>query len=336
MIEFVFKENKSVRFLISLLLIIFVTALSMSPALKEFEGGFIAKESVDEELPSISFNAHYVLYTLSDGRFNPMILYDTLSRRKKILSSSVVKAKLGNMKFSMEGSWKDDSSQFAYASFLKDPDIILFDVNKMKGKVLKYPNSSEFMPSISSDGAIAFVSNMNSQVDIYIWKKSLERITKNRDLEFYPKWIGKKLVYVGYDLGQTYLAIDDKRYPFKGGQIEAEFPSPEGEKILLIINTSEFRSDLYIFKNDSFKKVDDDILEKSVFWLDSKTFGYVKKLRREELIIKTLDGSQKVVKPVKGFSIESVSASRNGWLAIAVFNPQNTSTDIYLYKVVRE
>ena len=336
MIEFTPKEIRNVRLIITILIFASLLVFSMSPAVKEIKGGFIAKESIDEELPSLSPNAHYVIYTLSDGRSNPMVLFDTFSRKEKVLSSSIVKAEIGNMKFSMEGSWKEDSSQFAYVSFLKDPDIILFDVEKMKGNVLKYPKSSEFMPSISNEGKVAFVSNMNSQVDIYVWKNRLIRVTNNSDLEFYPRWIGKKLTYVGYNLGQTYLIVAGEKYPFKGGQIESEFPSPDGEKILLIINMSEFRSDLFLFEKGSFRKMDEDILERSVFWLNSSTYGYVKKLRREELIIRTLNGSKKVLKPVNGLSIESVSASRNGWLAIAVFNPKSTSTDIYLYRVVGE
>ena len=307
----------------------------MNPAPRE--SGFIATQDVDEDFPSISPDSRYVLYTLSDGKANPMVLLDTLSRSEKILGTSVIETEIKNMKFSMEGVWRSDSKEFAYVSFLKDPEILVFDLKNSKGKELGLRGSAEFMPSISSDGKIAFISNRGSQIDVFVWDGKIRRVSNTREFEYYPKWIDEnRLVYLKYDRGETYLVVDGKEYLFKGGQIDSEYPSPSGEKLLLVVNVNKLRSDLYMFSDGTFIKLDEDVLEKSVFWLSDEVYGYVKKASREEIILADLSGNKRVIRPVPGYSIESVSSSLNGWLAISVFNPKNTSTDIYLYVVVKE
>ena len=308
-------------------------AFSMQPSLGIPNEGFLVTSDYDDSFPEISPDSRFVIYTQIDGGGNPMVLVDSSGSRRKFLKTSLFEAKIKGMKFSMEGCWNTDSNSFAYVSLSPDPEILIFKVDEMRGKDLGLHESSELMPFFK--GNILFASNAGGRVDVYEWSGKLRRITNSRAVEFYPVYTEKGIAFIEYDLGKTSLVIEKKKIPFEKGQLGRILPSPDGKHLLVVVNVGEYNSDLYLFsiEKTEFSKIADDVLDTGIFWLDDKVFGYVPRKDREKMILSNLKGEKRTLSPVPGYSIESVSSSKNGWIALSVFNPSNTSTDIYLYRV---
>ena len=301
------------------------------------EEGMIVGGKIDTVNPVISPDAHYTLYTYMDGSKNPLVLIDNVKKRKRLFSSTTKSMNMKGTTIFMEPRWDVNSKEFVYTD-VANMKVIHASLEKVLNE-LGYENQKSLMPDINS-GEIIFVSSYNRLFSLIKWSEgNYEKILSDGKFKIYPRFLNNKVLYIQYNLGETALMIYDgenaKEISLgKGYQISRIYPCHCG-KVLVVANKDKYREDIFLYnmKKGILKKLDEDIVGNTVFWLNSDSYGYVKKKNRDTVIIVQENGEKKRKILVKGHPIEWVSASKKRWIAAAIFDPENVVTNIFLFKL---